>query len=103
VEQVEVTGAEEMLELSDRLSEELDPAAILLALVDDGRVSLVANFSDAVVGKGARAGDLIREVAPLVGGKGGGRPTMARGGGNDPGGVGEALTAARAWLSQRLA
>lgn len=103
VEQVEVTGAEEMLELSDRLCEELDPAAILLALVDDGRVSLVANFSDAVVGKGARAGDLIREVAPLVGGKGGGRPTMARGGGNDPGGVGEALTAARAWLSQRLA
>jgi alanyl-tRNA synthetase len=103
VEQVDVTGAEEMLELSDRLCEELAPAAVFLALVTDGNVNLVANFSDEVVSRGVKAGDLIREVAPIVGGKGGGRPAMARGGGNEAGKVGEALAAARAWLAQKLA
>ena len=103
VEQVEVSSPEEMMELSDLLREELSPAAIVLALVDDGRVILVANFSDTVVEKGAKAGDLIRDVAPLVGGKGGGRSNMARGGGNDAGKLGEALIAARDWLTQKLA
>ncbi|MBK5226347.1 MAG: hypothetical protein JJD96_07275, partial [Thermoleophilia bacterium] len=77
--------------------------AVFLALVADGRVTLLANFSDAVVEKGAKAGDLIKEMAPLVGGKGGGRPTMARGGGNDTGKVGDMLAAARGWLVRKLA
>ncbi|MHB8159993.1 MAG: alanine--tRNA ligase [Thermoleophilia bacterium] len=102
-EQVDVSSPDEMMELSDRLREELNPAAVFLALVADGRVTLLANFSDAVVEKGAKAGDLIKEMAPLVGGKGGGRPTMARGGGNDTGKVGDTLAAARAWLLQKLA
>jgi len=102
-EQVDVSSTDEMMELSDLLREDLNPAAVVLALVADGRVTLVANFSDVVVEKGAKAGDLIREVAPLVGGKGGGRPTMARGGGNDAGKVGEALAAARDWLARKLA
>lgn len=101
-EQVELSSADEMMELSDVLREELNPAAVVLALAVDGRVTLVANFSDAVVEKGARAGDLIKDIAPLVGGKGGGRANMARGGGNDAGKIGEALAAARNWLTQKL-
>ncbi|MHB9053095.1 MAG: alanine--tRNA ligase [Thermoleophilia bacterium] len=103
VEKVDVESTDQMLELSDKLREELSPAAVFLALVDGGSVNLVANFSDAVVGKGARAGDLVKEMAPLVGGKGGGRPTMARGGGGNASGVEEALAAARIWLSRKLA
>ena len=102
-EQVDVSSPDEMMELSDRLREELNPAAVFLALAADGRVTLLANFSDAVVEKGAKAGDLIKEIAPLVGGKGGGRPTMARGGGNDTDKVGDALAAARAWIVRKLA
>ncbi|MDO8735978.1 MAG: alanine--tRNA ligase [Thermoleophilia bacterium] len=101
-EQVDVSSVDELMELSDLLREELNPAAVVLALAADGRVTLVANFSDAVVGKGAKAGDLIKDIAPIVGGKGGGRPTMARGGGNDAGKVGEAIQAATDWLTQKL-
>ncbi len=103
VELVEVGSADEMMELSDRLREQLDPAAVFLARIDGGNVNMVANFSDAVVGKGAKAGDLIKATAPVVGGKGGGRPTMARGGGNNAGKIDEALAAARQWLTEKLA
>ena len=102
VSRTQVASADEMMELSDRLREELDPAAVVLALVDGGNVNLVANFSDAVVSRGARAGDLIKEIAPIVGGKGGGRPAMARGGGNEAGKLDEALTAAASWLAAKL-
>jgi len=103
VEHVETGSADEMLELSDYLREQLDPAAVVLIRVEGGNVAMLANFSDAAVAMGIKAGDLIREIAPLVGGKGGGRATMARGGGNDAGGVDEALAAARSWLSDKLA
>jgi alanyl-tRNA synthetase len=75
---------------------------VVLAAIVNGRVSLIANFSDQVVEGGARAGDLIKEIAPIVGGKGGGRPTMARGGGNDADKVEEALKLARRWLKEKL-
>ncbi len=102
VEQVSVENGDQLLELSDRMRAELNPAAVVLAWVAKGKVSLLANFSDAVVGKGARAGDLIKEIAPIVGGKGGGRPAMARGGGNDAARVEVALAAAREWLARQL-
>jgi len=69
----------------------------------EGKVGLVANFSDQAVEKGVRAGDLMREIAPAVGGKGGGRANMARGGGTDASGVEAALTGASEWLRERLA
>ncbi len=95
-------GAGDLLELSDNLRELLAPAAVVLASVEADKAALVANFSDQVVEKGARAGDLIKEIAPTVGGKGGGRPNMARGGGNRPDKVDEALAQAREWLTTRL-
>lgn len=99
---VDVSRPDELLELSDLVREQIDPAAVLLTGIIDGRVSMVANFSDQVVAKGARAGDLISEIATIVGGKGGGRPNMARGGGKDAGRLGEALEKARSWLDGRL-
>lgn len=102
VEQVEAGSGDELMQLSDQLNEKLAPAAVLLAAEVKGKVNLVAGFSDAVISRGVKAGDLVREVAPIVGGKGGGRPNMARGGGGDTAMTGEVLTAARQWLRQKL-
>jgi alanyl-tRNA synthetase len=77
-------------------------SAVLLATVEDGKVTLVAGMSKDVVDRAVRAGDLIKEICPLVGGKGGGRPDMAQGGGNDPKGLTKALERAREWLNEKL-
>ena len=102
VTEVEVEKPDDLMELSDHIKGALGSSAILLAAAADGRVSLVANFSDQVVERGARAGDLIKEIAPIIGGKGGGRPNMARGGGSDAGKTGKALEKARRWLAEKL-
>ena len=77
-------------------------SGVLLATVDDGKVTLVAGMSKDLVERGIKAGDLIKEICPLVGGKGGGRPDMAQGGGDDPKGLAKALERAREWLNEKL-
>ena len=68
----------------------------------DGRVHLVANFSDPVPERGADAAAVVKAVASVVGGGGGGRPTMARAGGKDPEKLGEALALAERTLVEVL-
>jgi alanyl-tRNA synthetase len=77
-------------------------SAVLLASIDDGKVTLVAGVSKDLVDRGLKAGDLVKEICPLVGGKGGGRPDMAQGGGTDPKGLPKALDRAKEWISQKL-
>ncbi len=77
-------------------------SAVLLATVEDGKVTMIAGMSRDVVERGVKAGDLIKEICPLVGGKGGGRPDMAQGGGNDPKGLPKALDRARVWIAGKL-
>ena len=86
----------------DWFRQKADSTAVLLACHDEGKVTLLAGMSRDVVGKGVKAGDLIKEVAPLVGGRGGGRPDMAQGGGSDPTAVSSALDRARDWLQEKL-
>ncbi|NOX57663.1 MAG: alanine--tRNA ligase [Planctomycetes bacterium] len=86
----------------DRIRQKTEASAVLLATCNGGRVTLVAGMSKAAVDRGLRAGDLIREIAPLVGGKGGGRPDMAQGGGDDASGIPEAVAASNAWLQGKL-
>ena len=64
---------------------------IVLASVTDGRVNLMATATDGALAKGAHAGNLIKGIAALVGGGGGGRPNMASAGGKNPAGVDAAL------------
>jgi alanyl-tRNA synthetase len=73
----------------------------VLGAVDDGRVQLVANFDQAAAEK-VSAGDVVKGAAVLVGGSGGGRPTMARAGGKDPEQLGEALAEAERLLVEAL-
>jgi alanyl-tRNA synthetase len=95
-------GADALLDLSDRFKQRSAPAAVVLGSRENGNVHLVANFDDAVA-KRVSAGDVVEEIAPIVGGGGGGRPTMARAGGKEPEKLGDALARARELLSAALA
>ncbi len=81
----------------DRLKDKLGSAIILLAAESEGKVSLVGGVTKDLTGR-FKAGDLVREAAAKVGGKGGGRPDMAQAGGNDPAGLPAALALAKEWV-----
>ncbi|MBR3328816.1 MAG: alanine--tRNA ligase [Atopobiaceae bacterium] len=73
----------------------LSCACVLASVGEDGKVALLAAGTDTAVKAGFNAGDVVRAMAPLVGGRGGGRPNMAQAGGRDASGVDEALEAAK--------
>jgi alanyl-tRNA synthetase len=98
---VEGLSADALLDLSDRFKQRQAPAAVVLGSRDDGTVHLVANFDDTVAQR-VSAGDVVREIAPIVGGGGGGRPTMARAGGKDPAKLPDALARARELIQSAL-
>ncbi len=78
-------------DLGDQLKEKLGEGIVVLASVADGKVSLMAMATDGAQKAGAHAGNLIKAIAALVGGGGGGRPNMAQAGGKNPAGVEDAL------------
>jgi len=92
--EVEAEGADELRALGDGLRERLGSGAAILAGRNGDRVSFLAVVTDDLPGRGIRADRLIREVAALTGGSGGGRPHMAQGGAGDPAKVGAALSRA---------
>ncbi len=77
--------------LGDQLKDKLGDCVIVLASVEDGKVDLMATVSDNVQKMGGHAGNLIKAIASLVGGGGGGRPGMAQAGGRNPAGIDDAL------------
>jgi len=85
----------------DKMKDKLKTAAIVLASVSDGKVSLIAGVTADSTSK-VKAGDLVNFVAQQVGGKGGGRPDMAQAGGTDPSGLPTALAAVSQWVSERV-
>jgi alanyl-tRNA synthetase len=101
VQAVEGIGGDALLDLSDRFKQRQSPAAILLGSRENGNVHLVANFDEGV-SKLVSAGDVVKEIAPIVAGGGGGRPTMARAGGKDPEKLAEALDRARELITAAL-
>ncbi len=99
VEGVDMNG---LRELGDQLKEKLGDGVVLLASAQDGHVNLVAMATDGAMKKGAHAGNLIKGVASLVGGGGGGRPNMAQAGGKNPAGVPEAIAKAEEVLEAQI-
>ena len=79
--------------LGDQLKEKLGDGVVLIASTLDGKVSLMASVTDGAMKKGVHAGNLIKAIAGLVGGGGGGRPNMAQAGGKNPAKLEEALEA----------
>ncbi len=93
--EVEASDMDELLSITDRVTQSVGTgAAIVLGAVADGKALLVAMFDDVATGAGMSAADLMREVAPIVGGGGGGKPGMARAGGKDPSKMAEAMARA---------
>ena len=85
----------------DQLKNKLGTAAVILASVDDDKITLIAGVSKDITSK-IRAGDLVGHVAAQVGGKGGGRPDMAQGGGNQPENLSAALDSVVSWINSKL-
>ncbi|WP_217549478.1 MULTISPECIES: alanine--tRNA ligase [Pantoea] len=85
----------------DDLKNQLTSAIIVLATVDDGKVSLIAGVTKDLTDR-VKAGELIGELASQVGGKGGGRPDMAQAGGTNPQALAGALAGVQEWVSNRL-
>jgi alanyl-tRNA synthetase len=89
-------------DLSDQVRQQKKAGVVLAGSTDDGRASLVLNVGQAYVEQGVNAGELIRELARVVGGGGGGKPALAEAGGRNPAKLGEALDAGRDAILARL-
>ena len=89
-------------DLGDQLKEKLGEGVVVLASVAGGKVSLLAMVTDQAQKAGAHAGNLIKGMAAIVGGGGGGRPNMAQAGGKNPAGIKDALAKAEEVLKEQL-
>ena len=99
VDGVDMNG---LRDLGDQLKEKLEDGVVVLASGNDGKVSLMVTATDAAMKQGAHAGNLIKAIAGLVGGGGGGRPNMAQAGGKNPAGIPDALKKAAEVLEAQL-
>ena len=99
VENVDMNG---LRDLGDSLKEKIGEGVVLLLSAQGGKVNMVAMATDGAVAKGAHAGNLIKGIAALVGGGGGGRPNMAQAGGKNPEGISAAIAEAEKVLSAQL-
>ena len=86
------------------LKKKAKSAAVVLGLADgDEKATLIAGVTDDLIKKGLKAGDIVKEIAPLIDGGGGGRPQMAQAGGKKPKKIAEALKKAAEIIKQKLA
>jgi alanyl-tRNA synthetase len=91
-----------LLDLADRIKSRAGEAAVVLGGADDGKVALVASFSQGVVDRGLSAAEVVREAAQIIGGGGGGRENVAQAGGRDASKLDEALATARQAIESKL-
>ena len=91
IEGVDMNG---LRNLGDQMKDKLGDCVVVLASAADGKVNLMATATDSAIKKGAHAGNLIKAIAGLVGGGGGGRPNMAQAGGKNPAGIADAVAKA---------
>lgn len=91
-----------MRDLGDEAKQKLGEAVVVFATEAGGKVNLMATATEGAIAKGAHAGNLIKEIAALVGGGGGGRPNMAQAGGKNPSGIPEALAKAGEVVKSQL-
>ena len=98
---LEGADANALRETIDKLKDKLKSAAIVLASVNEGKVTLIAGVTADLIPK-VKAGELVNQVAQQVGGKGGGRPDMAQAGGTQPENLPAALASVSAWVGGKL-
>jgi len=100
-QQVEGLDRKAMMDAVDKLKNQLSEAVVLLAAEESGKLALIAGVTKSI-SKRFPAGELMKEVAVIVDGKGGGRPDMAQGGGSDLTKLDEALARVQVWVGNRV-
>ncbi|MFC1652851.1 alanine--tRNA ligase [Planctomycetota bacterium] len=100
LEGVQIQQAREAI---DMLKKKAQSAAIVLGILEEDKVMLLVGVTDDLIEQGVKAGDIVKTIAPVVGGGGGGRPQMAQAGGKDPAKLPEALDKARELIKTVLA
>jgi len=100
--QLSTTSVDQAREAVDMLKKKAKSAAVVLGFDEDGRATLLAGVTDDLIAKGLKAGDIVKEIAPIVDGGGGGRPQMAQAGGKNPKKIGDALSSAGEIIKQKL-
>jgi len=98
---LEGADAKSLRETIDRLKDKLKSAVIVLGATDGNKITLIAGVTADLTGK-VKAGEAVAHVAQQIGGKGGGRPDMAQGGGTDASKLPAALASVKGWVEQRL-
>ncbi|MBI3059210.1 MAG: alanine--tRNA ligase, partial [Deltaproteobacteria bacterium] len=99
ITQVDGVDAKQLREIADQLKEKMGSGVVILVSPGEANVSLVASVSENLTRR-YHAGNIIKELARIVGGGGGGRPDFAQAGGKEPAKVGEALKRAEEIIRQ---
>ncbi len=100
--QVEVAGADNLREMADWYRDKVGSGMAVLATILNDKPVIIATVTDDLIKRGLHAGNLVREVAKIVGGGGGGRPNMAQAGGRDAGKLPQALEAVPGFVASAL-
>jgi alanyl-tRNA synthetase len=100
IAQVDEVPPDTLREMSDWFRSAVKSGVMVLGTVSDGKPQLLVAVTDDLTKQGLHAGNLIKQIAPVIGGGGGGRPTMAQAGGKDAAKIADALAEARKLLSQ---
>ncbi len=100
--QVDVADADTMRQMTDWFRDKLGSGVVVLGAVIDDKPALVAAVTDDLTKRGMHAGHILKEAAKIVGGGGGGRPTLAQAGGQDPTKLDEALASVAGWIERNL-
>lgn len=97
---VDVSGMDQLRAMADEMKQKLNSAVIVLGAVQENKVLLIASVTPDLITRGLHAGNIIKQIAPICGGGGGGRPDMAQAGGKNPEKLDEALNYAAKIVSE---
>ena len=100
--QVDASEMDTLRQMSDWLRDRLGPSVVVLGATFGGRPNLIAAVTPDLAARGVDAGQIIRAIAPVIGGGGGGRPTLAQAGGKDAGKLPDALALVLPWVTSKL-
>ncbi|GAI88474.1 unnamed protein product, partial [marine sediment metagenome] len=101
ISRIPAVSIEQAREAIDMLKKKAKSIAVVFAFADEGKVILLAGVTDDLIKKGLKAGDIVKQIAPIVGG-GGGKPQMAQAGGKNPEKIGEALEKAGEFIKEKI-
>ena len=99
---LKMADVDTLRQMTDRFRQKYPSGVVVLATVMDGKPAIIANVTDDLVKLGIHAGELIKQIAAVVGGSGGGRPNLAQAGGKDPEKLPEALSLVEPLVRQKL-